>query len=65
MNKELVDKLADYLGETIEDGWGEDVTTQDAKNIITFLNKQGYVIIKKDDLIKEAGLIVAEKLGVE
>jgi len=29
------------------------------------LEREGYIILKKDDLIKNAGLKIAEKLGVE
>jgi len=37
-----------------------DMTHDKIRNVL-----EGSIIIKKDDLIKEAGLIVAEKLGVK
>jgi len=35
------------------------------KRFLIYIENQGYVIVKKDELIKKAGLIVAEGLGVK
>lgn len=37
----------------------------DDLELLDILDKKGYVLVKKDKLIKEAGLIVSEKLGVK
>jgi len=63
MNKELVEVLAGWL----RDSAFESIIFYDeiAEAILPHIDKKGYTIIKKDDLIKEAGLIVSEKLGVK
>ena len=57
MEKELVESLQDFL-------WCGVVGAASSEQILEWISKQGYVVIKKDNLIKHAGLIVAKKLGV-
>ena len=57
MNKEPIKMLAGFLLDRMQDTISKDIQT--------WFDIKGYAIINKDELIKEAGLIVAEKLGVK
>jgi len=54
MDKELIEKLAELIAQAVP-----------PEIIISDLEGMGYVIVKKDELIKKAGLIVSEELGIK
>ena len=60
MNEEMYNKFQDWL---FQDWLTSHFVTP--TGIEAFLWNNGYVIVKKEDLIKKAGLIVAEELGVK
>ena len=57
MNKEPIKMLAGFLLDRMQDTISKDIQT--------WFDIKGYAIINKDELIKEAGLIVDEKLVVK
>ncbi len=56
MNEELVEMLAEFVFDMPRRD-----STDEAEQIIEYLQQEGYIIIKKDQLVKEAGLIVGDK----
>ena len=63
MDKELIEKLAEHMLSGMR-SVPRPVIIRLRQDILAFLDKEGYVILKKDALIKKVGLIRAEELGV-
>lgn len=64
MNKELVEKLAGWL-HRFTHSWWEGNYNAAAENVLTLIEIEGYVIVKKDELIKEAEVVTKKKGGDE